>query len=173
MATDLADDLTEAYDFVSPCFPHKYRIFHVIFTWYHKEFSNVLYVLSDKVECFSNQEILDIIGWIESYFDTLRGLGIEEEELKFEQNYSDDSDGEKHVLSVLYDVYVERNRKSTSKWYLNILEVDVAGEPKVDNDGKLWTPSFVDFFRILNDGISTIETITKGEMLFRLIFNLI
>lgn len=44
---------------------------------------------------------------------------------------------------------------------------DLSGEPKQADDGKLWTPGAVDFFRIVNEQVSVVEEVSSGEMLLQ------
>ena len=44
---------------------------------------------------------------------------------------------------------------------------DLSGEPKQADDGKLWTPGAVDFFRIVNEQVSVVEEVSSGEMLMQ------
>ena len=44
---------------------------------------------------------------------------------------------------------------------------DLSGEPKQADDGKLWTPGAVDFFRIVNEQVSVVEDVSSGEMLLQ------
>ena len=43
----------------------------------------------------------------------------------------------------------------------------MGGEPKQKEDGQLWTPGAVDFFRIVNEQVSVVEEVSSGEMLLR------
>jgi exocyst complex component 3 len=45
--------------------------------------------------------------------------------------------------------------------------VDFNGEPKQAEDGQLWTPGAVDFFRIVNEQVTVVEEVSNGEMLLR------
>ena len=47
------------------------------------------------------------------------------------------------------------------------LQGDMSGEPKQADDGKLWTPGAVDFFRIVNEQVSVVEEVSSGEMLLQ------
>ena len=46
-------------------------------------------------------------------------------------------------------------------------KADLSGEPKQKEDGQLWTPGAVDFFRIVNEQVSVVEEASNGEMLLR------
>lgn len=46
-------------------------------------------------------------------------------------------------------------------------QADLSGEPKQKEDGQLWTPGAVDFFRIVNEQLSVVEEVSSGEMLLR------
>lgn len=157
-AMTLTQQLIGIYDSVGPCFPPKYDIFRTLFSVYHQNFGDLLDQLGHVGHSFSNKTTLEIIHWVESYKETLRGLGLEDKEIEFEKSIG---------LSNLMDVYIDRDKSSTTTWYLNILDSDIDAEPKTDGTGKFYTPGFVDFFRILNDGFAAIEAETKGEMLYR------
>ena len=43
----------------------------------------------------------------------------------------------------------------------------MSGEPKQADDGKLWTPGAVDFFRIVNEQVLVVEEVSSGEMLLQ------
>ena len=47
------------------------------------------------------------------------------------------------------------------------LQGDMSREPKQADDGKLWTPGAVDFFRIVNEQVSVVEEVSSGEMLLQ------
>eukprot|EP00210_Caulerpa_lentillifera_P007726 g7372.t1 len=157
-AMKLNQQLVGIYDLVNPCFPPKYAIFKTLWRVYHKNFAKLIDQLGNMGHSFSNKTTLEIIHWVESYKELLRGLGLEDSEIEFEGSIG---------LSNLMDVYIDRDKSSTTTWYLNILDSDVNADPKTDGNGKLYTPGFVDFFRIVNDSFAAIEGVTKGEMLFR------
>ena len=56
------------------------------------------------------------MGWVNEYSDTLRDLGIEEEELGFPA----ESD---RGVGTLTDKYIERMRLQLNSWFTNILQV--------------------------------------------------
>ncbi len=45
------------------------------------------------------------------------------------------------------------------------LQADLTSSPKQAEDGKLWTPGAVEFFRIVNEQVGLVEEATNGEML--------
>lgn len=171
VADNLVGDLPLIYDKVAPCFPPSYDIFKTLWSRYHVQFAVLVDTLGLKADQLSNRDILGVVGWVERYLDTLRGFGLDEAELAMPKGpvlgalaqRPDPSPG----LLVLIKKYVGRAKDSTTTWYLNIIEADISSEPKVAEDGTLWSPGVVDFFRILNDKVATVEEVTKGEMLFR------
>ena len=162
-ALKLAQQLVDIYDLVGPCFPAQDDVFRRLWRSYHRNFGRLVDVFGTDAASMDNKSILDIIRWVERYTDTLRGLGIDEDDVRLKGDGGQDGGG----CAALMAVYIDRDKKSTTNWYLNILDSDIASEPKTDKDGKLWTPGFVDFFRILNDAFTAIERETQGEMLFR------
>lgn len=50
--------LADIYDFVSPCFPEKYRIFHVIWKQYHEHLAFMLDCMGACAEQLANADIL-------------------------------------------------------------------------------------------------------------------
>lgn len=161
-AMKLSQQLVDIYDLVEPCFPVEIQVFDQLRSWYHRNFVAFLDQLGTKAANIDNKSILEIVHWVENYSDTLRNLGVEDEKIDLWPKEST-----KGGLASFMDIYIERDKRSTSAWYLNILESDVLSEPKTDKNEKLWTPGFVDFFRILNDGFSVVEKETQGIMLFR------
>ncbi len=45
------------------------------------------------------------------------------------------------------------------------MQADLTSSPKQTEDGKLWTPGAVEFFRIVNEQVGLVEEATNGEML--------
>ena len=161
-ALNLAQQLVDIYDLVGPCFPAQDDVFNRLWRTYHRNFGRLVDVFGADAATMDNKGILDVVRWVERYTDTLRGLGIDEEDVKLKSDAQEDGG-----IAALMAVYIDRDKKSTTNWYLNILDSDIASEPKTDKEGKLWTPGFVDFFRILNDAFAAIERETHGAMLFR------
>lgn len=57
------------------------------------------------------------MGWVNQYSDTLRDLGIEEDELGFPT-------GSDRGVGTLTDKYIERMRQQLNTWFTNILQVN-------------------------------------------------
>ena len=57
-----------------------------------------------------------VIGWTSNYQETLRELGLEEEDIAFPE-------GPDRGTTVLIDKYIERMRTTLHAWFVNILEV--------------------------------------------------
>ena len=55
------------------------------------------------------------MGWVNQYSDTLRDLGIEEDELGFPT-------GSDRGVGMLTDKYIERMRQQLNAWFTNILQ---------------------------------------------------
>ena len=47
------------------------------------------------------------------------------------------------------------------------MQADLKGEPKRGEDGKLWTPGAVDFFRIVNEQMLVVQEVSSGHLLLR------
>lgn len=171
-AAQLSEELPLIYDYVGPCFPPSYDIFHTLWSRYHLQFARVLDSLGIYAEQIANREILGVVQWVENYLETLRGLGIEEEELQMPKypvlTTSNETIMEQSGFSLLIEKYMERTKESSTAWYLNIIESDLSAEPVVSDEGILWSPGVVDFFRLLNDSLATVENVTQGEMMLQL-----
>lgn len=57
-----------------------------------------------------------VMGWVNQYHDTLRDLGIEEDELGFPS-------GSDRGIGMLTDKYIDRMRQQLNSWFTNILQV--------------------------------------------------
>lgn len=57
-----------------------------------------------------------VMGWVNQYHDTLRDLGIEEEELGFPLSAD-------RGIGMLTDKYIDRMRQQLNAWCTNILQV--------------------------------------------------
>ena len=128
-----------------------------------------------------------VMGWISAYQETLGDLGLEEEVARFPQ-------GGSRGTTLLIDKYIERMRATLHAWFVNILEVgsgatcgplpnmhlchsspsaraaaqaDINSAPKQADDGRLWTPGAVDFFRIVNEQVAVVEEVSSADMLLR------
>lgn len=59
-AHDFVAQLADIYDFVSPCFPEKYGIFHVIWKQYHEHLAFMLDCMGACAEQLANADILKV-----------------------------------------------------------------------------------------------------------------
>lgn len=152
--------LADIYDYVSPCFPEKYHIFHVIWRQYHENLAFMMDCMGACAQQLANGDILKVLAWVNQYQETLRDLGIEEDEVRF-------SDSSSRGEGLLLRKYVERLHSTLNTWCTNILEADFTSEPTVAEDGKIWTPGAVDFFRIVNEQVTVVEEVSRGELLLQ------
>ena len=60
-AHNFVSQLADIYDFVSPCFPEKYSIFHVIWKQYHEIMAFMLDCVGACAEQLANADILKVI----------------------------------------------------------------------------------------------------------------
>ena len=57
---DFVAQLADIYDYVSPCFPEKYNIFHVIWKQYHEHLAFMLDCVGACAEQLANADILKV-----------------------------------------------------------------------------------------------------------------
>lgn len=59
-AHEFVENLADIFDYVTPCFPEKYRIFKVIFKEYHQHLSYMLDCMGACAEQLANSDILKV-----------------------------------------------------------------------------------------------------------------
>ncbi|PSC69331.1 exocyst complex component Sec6 [Micractinium conductrix] len=159
-ADQFVDQLAPIYDHVAPCFPPSYRIFPHICAEHHRQLGSMVDFIGLCADNLANSDILKVMQWIAAYQDALGEFGVEESEVAFPA-------GPHAGLSLLIGKYVERIAATLSAWLINIVEGDFKSEPKTDQDGRVWTPGAVDFFRILNEQVTVVADVDQGVMLLR------
>mmetsp|Transcript_8241 Transcript_8241/g.27390 ORF Transcript_8241/g.27390 Transcript_8241/m.27390 type:complete len:795 (-) Transcript_8241:3164-5548(-) len=72
-------------------------------------------------------------------------------------------------LVKLMDTYIGRVRDAVARWCTSIVQADKAFSqaPRSRDDGRLWTPTAVDFFRLLNEQLSAVEGVTRKALLLK------
>uniref|UniRef100_A0A061S1I8 Exocyst complex component 3-like n=1 Tax=Tetraselmis sp. GSL018 TaxID=582737 RepID=A0A061S1I8_9CHLO len=111
----------------------------------------------------SNVDILKVIGWVTSYREVVGNLGIEDADASFGYTAESDTPG----LAMLADKFMERLEEQMASWFRMIVKDDLAREPLVKDDGRLWTPGAIDFFRSVHDQVATVQECTSGHLLHR------
>jgi len=155
--------LVDVYDYVSPCFPPEYQIFHYIVEEYHKQFCSMIDFIGLCTDNLANVDILRIVKWVTNYQEALLELGLDEEDAAFD-------DKPDSGLPLLVECYASRTASILQTWTANIVDGDfrLGAEPKISANGRLWTPGAVDFFRILNEQVSLVANINSSIMLSRI-----
>ena len=66
-AHNFVSQLADIYDYVSPCFPEKYGIFHVIWKQYHEHLAFMLDCVGACAEQLANADILKVPSYVPAH----------------------------------------------------------------------------------------------------------
>jgi exocyst complex component 3 len=75
--TELVADLRTVKEHVGPCFPPSYNATEVICKEYHTQLESLFQLLGLCARNLSNADVLLVLGWVDSYYSTLRNLGLD------------------------------------------------------------------------------------------------
>ena len=84
-ADDIMSDLTDIYDYSAPCFPPHYCLFDRMQARYHVGFRQMLEKMGQAAHEFSNEDILQVVGWVRNYRELMLNLGVEETNCTFDR----------------------------------------------------------------------------------------
>mmetsp|Transcript_30706 Transcript_30706/g.68015 ORF Transcript_30706/g.68015 Transcript_30706/m.68015 type:complete len:793 (+) Transcript_30706:137-2515(+) len=158
--------LTNIYDHVRDCFPPSYDIFDILFQMYHINVASVIDTVGQRAESLSTKGSLQLMEFVRKYMETLRGLGIDEEMVRLPPGPNTDATC-KPGLDMLIECYINRMDETVTRWYINILDVDLQYKPKAAPNGNLRTPGAIEFFKILDEEVQVIQSIDDhGEVMF-------
>lgn len=74
--TKLVADLRIVKEHVGSCFPPSYNVTEVICKEYHTQLESLFQLLGLCAENLSNADVLLVLGWVDTYYNTLRNLGL-------------------------------------------------------------------------------------------------
>ena len=154
--------LADMYDYTIPAFPPEWRVFDVVVApTFHSGICDLLVRLSSS-ESTSNGDMVATVEWSEHYFNAIQSLGLDIETTDdVEQNDSEPLETVNETetpplpfpvgLSTVIETYCDRLRVTVSNWMHNLCRIAVSRPPKEDGSGKIWTPSDMEFFRLVAD----------------------
>lgn len=154
--------LADMYDYTIPAFPPEWRVFDVVVApTFHAGICDLLVRLSSS-ESTSNGDMVATVKWSEHYFNAIQSLGLDIETTDdAEQNDNETLETVDEMetpplpfpvgLSTVIETYCDRLRGTVSNWMHNLCRIAVSRPPKEDGSGKIWTPSDMEFFRLVAD----------------------
>ena len=176
--------LADMYDYTIPAFPPDWRVFETIVApTYHAGVCDLLARLSASPNN-TNGDMVTAVTWAYHYFAAIQSLGLDIEtsdevepveafDLEAEADAPmDDGDAAfpplpyPHGLAAIIDAYCDRLINTIASWTENLSRAALTKPPKPDNSGKLWTPTDVEFFRMITDQMR-IATGTKSSVFVR------
>jgi exocyst complex component 3 len=166
--------LAETYDYTIPAFPPEWRVFEtVVAPTYHAGVCDLLTRLSASPNT-SNGDLVATVTWSQHYFTAIESLG-----LAIETTDEEAEDGMDEIdnfsaprlpyptgLIKLIETYCGRLRETVTEWMINLCRLANARPPRATADGKLWTPSDVEFFRLVDDQMA-IASGTRSDVFVR------
>ena len=166
--------LAEMYDYTIPAFPPEWRVFEIVVApTYHAGVCDLLARLSSSPST-SNGDMVAAVKWSEHYFTAIQSLGLEIEITDDEVNAPSESVDEEELasaalpypvgLSTVIETYCQRLRDTILEWTQNLCKAAMGRPPKVDGEGKLWTPSDMEFFRLITEQMNV--AIATGSSVF-------
>lgn len=160
--------LAEIFDYTIPAFPPEWRVFEtVVAPTYHAGVCELLARLSSSPDT-STSDLVATVNWSQHYFVAIESLGLNIETSDEDGGGSDSGSGDEAGdgddvgpslpypvgLVTIIDAYCERLRETNASWIENLCLLSRTRPPKPSSDGKLWTPSDLEFFRLVTDHMS-------------------
>lgn len=160
--------LAEIFDYTIPSFPPEWRVFEtVVAPTYHAGVCELLARLSSSPDT-STSDLVATVNWSQHYFAAVESLGLNIETSDEDGGGSDsglgDDDGDEDDIGpslpypvglvTIIDAYCERLQETNASWIENLCLLSRTRPPKPSSDGKLWTPSDLEFFRLITDHMS-------------------
>ena len=154
--------LAEIFDYTIPAFPPEWRVFEtVVAPTYHAGVCELLARLSSSSDT-STSDLVATVNWSQHYFTAIESLGLKIETSDEDGIGSDSDSGDDAGTTLPYpiglvtiiDAYCERLGEINASWIDNLCLLSRTRPPKPSSDGKLWTPSDLEFFRLVTDHMS-------------------
>jgi len=167
--------LAEMYDYTIPAFPPEWRVFEIVVApTYHAGVCDLLVRLSSSSNT-SNGDMVAAVKWSEHYFTAIQSLGLDieitDDDVKAPSESIDEDEESASAalpypvgLSTVIEAYCQRLRDTLLEWTQNLCRAARGRPPKADGEGKLWTPSDVEFYRLITEQMNV--AISTGSSVF-------